>query len=144
MGKARIVALKQLGIIRHRDGFEDMFNLVPDGDICLEIMYANRPRSIRQLRLYWGLMSIITENTDKGWTIKDTSDQMKVAAGHYYEVINMDGSIERRAKSIAIPAMEQAPFNKLMNQFITIICTRLIPGIEEGDIRRRLLEIVGG
>ena len=134
----QIAMRKVMGALRPCDGQEDAFNAIPLGAVMVEIKYANKPRSLRQHRLYWALMTKIAENTDQGWDAEDASYLMKIATGHFDLLTDKHGNKHQRPRSISFAAMKQDEFQPFMNKCIRIVCERIIPGVSESDLRNEL------
>lgn len=127
-----------MGALRPCDGQEEAFNAIPSGAVMVEIKYADKPRSLRQHRLYWALMTKIAENTDQGWTSEDASYLMKIATGHFDILTDRKGNTYQRPRSISFAAMTHEEFQPLMNKCIRIVCQHIIPGVSEADLRNEL------
>jgi hypothetical protein len=100
-------------------------------DVFLEF---TRPRSIRQLRLYWALVGIAFDNNQNHFASKDeASDSIKLACGLSTTThIKYHGQwFERKTPaSIAFASMQQNEFNTFFEKAIGYICTELIPGLD--------------
>jgi hypothetical protein len=137
-----VAVTKQLGALRPSIGQEEAFNKIPNGPAFIVVKYAKRARNVRQHRLYWALMNIIAENTDRGWSSEGASFFMKIATGHYDEITDAHGNVYKNPRSISFAAMDQGEFQVFMDKCIKLVCERIIPGLPEGDLRRTLMEMV--
>lgn len=134
----QIAMRKVMGALRPCEGQEEAFNAIPSGAVMVEIKYTDRPRSLRQHRLYWALMTKVAENTDEGWTAEDASYLMKIATGHFDLLTDRKGNTYQRPLSISFAAMKQEDFQPFMDKCIRIVCERVIPGVSEADLRNEL------
>ncbi len=85
------------------------------------------PRSLKQLRLWWGLMNILVEHNIFALP-EAASRAVKIATGHCDELIMPDtGQVFLVPQSIAFESLAQDKFNPIMAAAIEVICQRWIP-----------------
>ena len=138
---SKIAMRKSFGTLRPCEGQEEAFKRIPNGDVMIEVSHAKRPRSIRQHKLYWALMTLIAENTDQGWNAEDVSFLMKIATGHFDELTNSRGETFRRPRSISFAAMDQDDFMVFFDKCIDVVNRHIIPGAGE-DMRKEVEAMV--
>jgi hypothetical protein len=102
---------------------------------------VTKPRNGKHHRKYWALCQLVAENTDRGWKADDVHYFFKIAAGYYDEIIDAHGTIYKRVHSISFSAMDQIKFNILYTTVIHLVCDKIIPGLDEGELRKELEEI---
>lgn len=107
--------------------------------VLVEIRQARNPR---QHRLYWALMSLIHEHQERYATVEQLSNMVKCAVGWCDEIELKDGRVMATPKSISFANMKQADFDPFLNKVITLVCERILPGVQEEDLRRRIEEMV--
>lgn len=103
------------------------------------------PRNPRQHRLAWALAQKLAESVD---TLHDRDDAMallKIKARHVRWMSDpQTGSMWPVPQSISFASLSQEQFGRLFDRFVWIICNELVPGIDEDDLRREVLELVDG
>lgn len=97
----------------------------------------SRARNPRRFRLFWGLVKICQDNTDTSLSKEAWADYLKILAGHT-EVVRRKGQVIELPKSIAFASMSEADFAEFINRLMHAIRTEVIPGLDEGDLRREL------
>lgn len=102
-----------------------------------------RKRSLKQLRLWWGLMAILRDHGVFP-TKESASDATKVACGHCDTMI-LPGSGQAIfvPRSIAFESLAQSVFNPIFAAALDVICQRWIPTDAE-TLRRRVFEAIDG
>lgn len=105
-------------------------------------MEVSRARNPRRFRLFWALVDICRDNTDTNLSKEAWADFLKILGGHV-EVAMRRGEKVYLPKSIAFSSMSEADFAEFINRLMDAIRTEVIPGLDEGDLRRELESIVG-
>jgi hypothetical protein len=102
------------------------------------------PRNIRQFRLFFVLAHILHEH---GLFPSDKAAQegLKIAAGcfHMIELPNPP-EILLVPDSIAWENFDEDKFVQFFKACVHVICTRLLPGTNDEDLKRIVFEIVDG
>jgi hypothetical protein len=104
-----------------------------------------RPRNIKHHRLYWGLIAKVHENIshERYPTTAFLSDVIKVAVGECKPFEMADGSIAMIPGSIAFSKMSQDDFSRFFNRVCDVVCTRILPGLEAGQLKNEISQMVG-
>lgn len=119
---------------------EDVLS-VKEGELCI-LGRVRRPRSIKQLRLFWGLVEYVLANdesyTDKGkesvrWDIFEVLGEME-------ELKDRFGATRRRPRSIAFESMKASEFNDLFSRSIDVVCRWT--GNQPKEVRDHVFEMV--
>lgn len=96
-------------------------------------------RSLKQLRLFWGLMAMLVEH-EIFPARQAACDAVKIATGHVDTYIMPDtGEAFLIPKSIAFESLKQAEFTEFMDAAIKVIVRRWLPGAEE-DLRQEFFD----
>lgn len=104
-----------------------------------------RPRHLKQLRLAWVLAQKCADACDWLFDRKDAMEIMKIKARHVRWITDPNtGEVYPRTQSIAFANLDQDAFDRVFNRFIYIICTEIVPGIKEDELRQEVLEAVDG
>lgn len=99
-------------------------------------------RSLKQLRLWWGLMNILV---DYGlFPIPDAaSDAVKIGCGYVTIFILPDtGEAYFHVRSIAFQSLPQHEFNVLFQAALDLIVKRWLVGTDADDLRREVFKAI--
>ena len=113
--------------------------------VMVEVKQA---RSLRQHRLYWGLIRTVHENLpeelEKNFPRPESLSKAILEALDYVDTLTgLDGKQFRQVKSIAFHNMDATEFNDLMEKAIDLVTTRLIPGLGSADLMDEVTEMIG-
>ena len=98
---------------------------------------VSRARNPRRFKLFWGLVKICQDNTDVSLSKEAWADYLKILGGHV-EVVRRKGQVIELPKSIAFASMPESEFADFINRLMHAIRTEVIPGLDEGALRREL------
>ena len=116
---------------------------VRDGDICR--VELKQPRNLDRLRKYWALLHLVAANQTRYPNADALHQAVKIALGQYDAVQLLNGSrVIAVPKSIAFGAMPEHEFSAYLNSVIRLVVEHILPGVEEGELRRQLEDLVGG
>ena len=109
---------------------DELRNAAREGqDVLVVVRTARNPR---QHRLAWALAQKIADAAD----FKDRDDAMdflKIKARHVRYIADpRTGEVHIIPKSIAFASCSQAAFNRLMNRFVWVVCSEILPGRGRG------------
>lgn len=140
----------RLMIMRQGDGF------VPCNEMTLEEMRSypeGKPllmkapvqaRKPRQHNLAWKLAAKVAEAGDH-YDARDAMDHILIAARWAKTVINpFTGEIEVKPKSIAWHNVGQEKFERIFKRMISVITTKILPGVDDADLRREVEDLMDG
>lgn len=100
------------------------------------------PRNIRQFKLAWALAAKVAEACDFLHDQEDAMDWLKIKARHV-KIIQHDGQVAIIPRSIAFASLSQEAFKRVLDRMIYVTCTEIVPGLEEGDLRREIEGMIG-
>lgn len=131
-----------LGLVPANDEAVDAMRRIRPGDeVFIEI---RRPRSMKQHRLYWKLLTVVQEHCSDRWPTKEALHAaVKIALGHFDAVQASDGSIFPLLKPTDVASMPADDFLRYLTDTITLITTVIIPDIDRQDLMREINEMVG-
>lgn len=112
----------------------------PGGSLWLR---GNRARNPRRHRLFWALVQIIKENTDARQSPDAIADYLKIRGGHVEVFKRPNGEVVEVPKSISFSKCSEGEFKAFIDRLMDVIRTEIIPGLDEGDLRRELETIAG-
>lgn len=92
---------------------------IPEGREVMVVI--RRPRSPSHHRLFFGLLRKVVENSDLWQDEDELLDAVKIAVGHTKPVQLLDGTIERRPRSISFASMGQDAFSRFFNRAAFIL-----------------------
>lgn len=103
---------------------------------------VRKARSPNQLRLWWKLVELVAPSTD--YETKDALAQaLKIEVGAYDVVRELDGSLSKAPRSIALDAMMQDDFNAFFEASIDAICKHVLPGMSADVLRAEVFSALG-
>lgn len=101
-----------------------------------------RPRSLKQLKMYWAMISYVFDSQEVYQTEEELSDHLKIMAGFCHRFEAPDGIIVCRPHSLSFESMKQHRFNEYMDIFIGFIMRSVLPTAKPG-VRLELERMVG-
>ncbi len=114
-------------------------SLKEDGEYLGDLHGA---RSLQQLRLWWGLASILVEHHIFP-SREAASDVIKIACGHVEMRIAPDtGDVTYVPQSIAFESMTQADFNSLLSVAIDKVIERWCQGWDREALRAEVFDAI--
>lgn len=121
------------------DTGRDMLAKIAAGDIVRADVH--RPRNVLHHRKWWALVSLIYANQSRYGSPEELDDAIKVSIGHCTAMRLKNGTEVRIPKSIAFHAMDQSEFEQFYDRAIKLVCEEIIPRLDEGDLRRELMDL---
>lgn len=99
-------------------------------------------RNVKHNRKMFALLKLIFDQQSRYPTLDHLLTGIKLATGHYDEW-KQDGATVRVPKSISFDAMDQTAFSSFYDRVIDLVCTQIIPGLQQDDLAREIEEIIG-
>ena len=123
------------------DGRGILSAIKPGADVLIDVRTA---RSIKQLRLFWGLMTLLADNCDAFTDKDDAGEQIKMDVGAVdWKVHRRTGMRFGTPRSIAFESMPQHKFNRFLERVFYVIEANYMPGSSDA-LREQLYEIIDG
>lgn len=111
-------------------------------DVMVEVRSRRNPK---QHRLAWALAEKVAQSCDHLRDRDEAMDALKIAARHVeWRTDLRTGEVHPVPKSIAFASCTQAQFSRLLNRFLHIVVTDVLPGIAESDLRAEIEAMVSG
>lgn len=127
-------------LIPETDGGREAFGTIKDGAQVL--VDVRTVRSVRQLNLYWALMTLLADNCDDFASKESASDIIKIDCGEVnYFLHPKTGEIFGSPRSIAFESMPQDRFNRFMNRVLWVIESKYLPDSSEA-LRKEMYRMV--
>lgn len=111
----------------------------------------SQPRSGRQHRYMWALVSLVADNQDFYPDKGAVMTELKLKCGLYDTHINRyrigDEVLTRKVhipKSIAFDRMDGGEFSTFVDKAINVICTEIIPGMDSDELRMEVENFIAG
>ena len=103
-----------------------------------------RPRSLKQLKLWWCLMGLLVDG-DIFPSKEVASDATKIAAGHVDMFVMPDtGEAIMRPKSIAFESLSHQKFCEIFERAIEAICERWMRGVTRTALKTEIFAAIDG
>jgi len=125
------------------EGEEFLARLKPGAVVRADWKRARNPARFRK---FWALVKICQDNTDTTLSKEAWADYLKILAGHVETIRRRrkyHEEVIQLPKSIAFGKIGESEFSAFLDRLINAICTEVIPGLPEGDLRRELEQITG-
>jgi hypothetical protein len=108
----------------------------PNQILRCRIQGAKKPRSIRELNLYWAACNLVSENTDnKLWNTKEKVDFQCRVKLHFVDpdvvVVQPDGTVIFNYRSIAFANLAQIEAHKYFDRAFTVMSGFLNVTVED-------------
>ena len=130
----------EVGLFVNAEPFEDRFaSIKSNTDLKVAV---SMPKSPKKLRFFWALAGKVADNCD--WiTDKDNAAELiLIHARHVrYVVDKLRGTTEIRAKGIS--DLEDPEFGRLLKRCIYAVETEFLPGMPEGELKRKIEAMIG-
>jgi len=105
------------------------------------------PRSIRQHRLYWGMLSLVFKNQNEPvlfGNIEHIHNAIKIALGYYQTLYDIEGKpIGIMPDKTDFTSMDRIAFSEMMEKSIELIVTKIIPNTKRVDLERQFYNMLG-
>lgn len=129
-------------LVPNGDDARDILSSIPNhGEVLIDIRTA---RSVRQLRLFWSLMTLLAENIEWLASKDDAADQIKIDVGEVdWFIHHLTGVKFSKPRSLAFESMPQDRFNRFMNRVLFVIERDYAPGCSK-EFQREMYARVDG
>jgi len=118
------------------DGAELLQNVSDSRDVKVVVKQARHPEHHRK---FFALLSRVQENCEERYpTVEILLVALKGATGHV-DTIKTDKGTFLIPKSIDFANMSQDEFGPFYDRCIEIICSNILPGLDDADLERELL-----
>lgn len=141
---AKALMRKELNGLRPLDAQgEEALSKIKLGDMVM--VEFKRPRNAKHHRKLWALLSLVIGNQDHYQTAEQLLNGLKCATGHADEYPMKNGQgVVMIPRSISFASMDQTEFEQWYDRAIAVICKHVIPGLSQEDLKREVLDMIGG
>lgn len=103
-----------------------------------------KPRSLKQLKLWWGLMRLLVDHGQFP-SLEAASDATKIGAGHCQTLVFPDtGEVLMLPLSISFAALAQDEFQHIFGSALDVICSRWIVGVGKAALEQEVWNAIDG
>lgn len=134
----------EVGLFSNSQLSEDDFAAVPiDTEVRVEMATE---RNMQMLKFVWALAGMIANNTDY---FLDSDDAMngpqglKIKARHCKIVVDKE-TREIQVRPLSLKRLSNEAFHRLLKRMVFVVCTDLIPGMDEGPLRDEIEKMIAG
>jgi hypothetical protein len=134
---------RTVGGLKPTDAFgADALAAMPLGEIVKA--EVTRPRNLRHHRKMYALLQAIFPHQTTYPTLKQFEGAVKCAVGFGEMVTLPDGRVMLMPGSWAFSKLDQTAFEQVYERVLDLILTRILPGIDRGDLEREVEDILRG
>lgn len=130
------------GLVPASEAAEELLAKLKPGQVVRADVAKPTARSLRQHRLYWALCQRVAENSEALASAEQVSDLLKLSVGHCQLFEDAKGQVWKTPRSIAFASMPHDEFCTFMDQVIRVVVERILPGVDEDDLRREIEEMI--
>lgn len=134
------------GFAAHDDAAREYLRKVKLGDVVkCEII---RPRSVKYHRRFFGMLNTVWQACGDWQTVDELLTELKFRAGLVDKQRVIDKATGEvlaeiiKPRSISFAAMSDDEFREFVDRCIAIICTEMIPGLDDSVLRDEVLRAV--
>jgi hypothetical protein len=103
-----------------------------------------RPRDMRSHRRYWGLVTLILENTDQFASKEIIHNYLKIRAGHCTTIVSKTtGEVFLVPNSIDFDTLDETAFQDVWRRVVDVVCQEILPGVTENEINYEIQKCCG-
>ena len=103
----------------------------------------SRPRSLRQHRFFWALLSKVIENHPHYTRPEQLLLWLKTKLGYVDEVVSHEGGVLMRVSSISFDSMDQDKFKQFFNAAVDVILIEILPTTTRDELLREVENMLG-
>jgi hypothetical protein len=142
--------MKEIAVIRRGN------TLVPVDDMAAEeigrlregkeaLITVRVPRNARHHRLAWALAHKLAGMVNGLHDDEDAMTMLKLRCRHVdYFADPLTGKVQIIPRSINFASLDQTAFSRLWDRMTWVVCSEIVPGLDEEALRREILEMVDG
>ena len=117
---------------------EEAIRRAPKGQFYLVELKGTR--NLKHHQKFRVLLDLIWRNQEEYPSVDIMHSAIKYELGHC-DTFMRDGKIIMTPKSTSFASMGQVEFSEYYDKVINMVCTHIIPGLSEGDLRQELEEL---
>jgi hypothetical protein len=135
---------KGMSIVPANDAARALVAGLTEGQEYLAGWPFRKPRSLKQLRLWWSLCHLLAEH-DLFPTQEAAHVATKIATGHFSIVVAPDTRKQVLvADSIAFESMPQERFQGFFNAALKVVTERWLKGVDMAELRQAAYDRIDG
>jgi hypothetical protein len=119
---------------------EDLLRIPPDRDVLVRV---SSPRNMKLMRFMWALADKVADACDGLHDKDDAMDMLKIKARHVKYIADpRTGAMQIVPKSLA--KTDGAALSRLANRMVYIVCSEIVPSLDESALRAEILAMIAG
>lgn len=119
---------------------DDLVRVPQDRDVLVRV---SSPRNMKLMRFMWALADKVADACEGLHDKDDAMDMLKIKARHVKYITDpRTGAVQIVPKSLA--KTDGAALSRLANRMVYIVCSDIIPTLDEGTLRAEILSMVAG
>lgn len=132
---------KTIGGLKPADALaEEVYQgLALNAEVMAEV---TRPRSLQHHKWFFALLKIVFDNQETYDSMDAMLIAVKVALGHCYPMTTKTGQAVMVPKSIAFNKMDETEFKRFADNFVTLVITKFLPGVNREDLEAEIFTMV--
>lgn len=134
------------GLVADDDAAREALRRVKQGEVVRATLV--RPRSVRYHRRFFGMLNTVWQACGDWQTVDELLTELKFRAGLVDKQRVIDKATGEvlaeiiKPRSISFAAMSDDEFREFVDRCIAIICTEMIPGLDDSVLREEVLRAV--
>ena len=134
---------KTMGALRAMDAAgEEILADIPNGELVRALI--SRPRNPQHHRKWRGLIAAIFKHQSLYPTEDTLIAAMKVALGYGDSIKLPDGRTIIVPRSLSFAKLDQKGFEDFYDRALSLILTKILPGVNKADLEREVSDILAG
>lgn len=94
-----------------------------------------KPRALVSLRRYWGLVTLILDNSDEFTSKEQIHNYLKLRAGHCTPIVSKaTGEVFLVPNSIDFDALDELQFQEVWSKVVDVVVQEILPGVTADEI----------
>jgi hypothetical protein len=119
---------------------EEVVRKVPMGEIVA--VKIKRPRNLGHHKKFFALLKIVFANQEIYKSEAALLAAIKIATGHCTPLVLDGGQKAFIPSSISFAAMDQTAFEAFWERVVTLVITKIIPGLRREDLEAEIMTMV--
>jgi hypothetical protein len=104
----------------------------------------SKPRELVSLRRYWGLVTLILDNSPQFTSKEQIHNYLKIRAGHCTPIVSKStGEIFLVPNSIDFDSLDETQFQAVWNKVVDVVCEEILPGVSQDEINLEIQKCCG-
>lgn len=94
-----------------------------------------KPRELVALRRYWGLVTLILDNSEQFTSKDQIHSYLKLRAGHCTTIVSKTtGEVFLVPNSIDFDSLDELQFQEVWSKVVDVVVQEILPGVTKADL----------